>query len=186
MGLRGGRIPRESHSHREQLPSCSTLPHPPPESAGKPSAASLSLWTQWFSLAPVLFAQIGKDRSLNFDPCCVSYFTKGEYILLGGSDKQVTLFTKDGVRLGTVGEQSSWVWTCRVKPDSNYVVGEGPGSAGWAERALPLWAVPAVRWAHRAPFRRWWAARMDLSPSTSSSSAPSTGCTRTAMPTETA
>ncbi|KAM6345384.1 intraflagellar transport protein 122 homolog isoform 11-T14 [Alca torda] len=65
--------------------------------------------------------QIGKDRMLNFDPCCVSYFTKGEYILLGGSDKQVSLFTKDGVRLGTIGEQSSWVWTCKVKPDSNYV-----------------------------------------------------------------
>lgn len=59
---------------------------------------------------------------LNFDPCCVSYFTKGEYILLGGSDKQVSLFTKDGVRLGAIGEQSSWVWTCKVKPDSNYVV----------------------------------------------------------------
>ena len=45
-----------------------------------------------------------------------------EYILLGGSDKQVSLFTKDGVRLGAVGEQTSWVWTCKVKPDSNYVV----------------------------------------------------------------
>lgn len=70
----------------------------------------------------VLFLQIGKDHSLNFDPCCISYFTKGEYILLGGSDKQVSLFTKDGVRLGAVGEQTSWVWTCKVKPDSNYVV----------------------------------------------------------------
>uniref|UniRef100_A0A2K5RZ31 Intraflagellar transport protein 122 homolog n=1 Tax=Cebus imitator TaxID=2715852 RepID=A0A2K5RZ31_CEBIM len=75
-----------------------------------------------FPLVCVLFPQIGKDRVLNFDPCCISYFTKGEYILLGGSDKQVSLFTKDGVRLGTVGEQYSWVWTCRVKPDSNYVV----------------------------------------------------------------
>uniref|UniRef100_A0A2K5I4K7 Intraflagellar transport protein 122 homolog n=1 Tax=Colobus angolensis palliatus TaxID=336983 RepID=A0A2K5I4K7_COLAP len=75
-----------------------------------------------FPLVCVLFPQIGKDRALNFDPCCISYFTKGEYILLGGSDKQVSLFTKDGVRLGTVGEQNSWVWTCQVKPDSNYVV----------------------------------------------------------------
>lgn len=75
-----------------------------------------------FPLVCLLFSQIGRDRSLNFDPCCISYFTKGEYILLGGSDKQVSLFTKDGVRLGTVGEQNSWVWTCKVKPDSNYVV----------------------------------------------------------------
>uniref|UniRef100_A0A671FTF5 Intraflagellar transport protein 122 homolog n=1 Tax=Rhinolophus ferrumequinum TaxID=59479 RepID=A0A671FTF5_RHIFE len=79
-------------------------------------------WGQKLSFYQLSGKQIGKDRSLNFDPCCVSYFTKGEYILLGGSDKQVSLFTKDGVRLGTVGEQNSWVWTCKVKPDSNYVV----------------------------------------------------------------
>ncbi|KAM6060611.1 intraflagellar transport protein 122 homolog isoform 4-T5 [Theristicus caerulescens] len=78
-------------------------------------------WGQRLSFYQLSGKQIGKDRMLNFDPCCVSYFTKGEYILLGGSDKQVSLFTKDGVRLGTIGEQSSWVWTCKVKPDSNYV-----------------------------------------------------------------
>uniref|UniRef100_A0A2K5YAF1 Intraflagellar transport protein 122 homolog n=1 Tax=Mandrillus leucophaeus TaxID=9568 RepID=A0A2K5YAF1_MANLE len=78
-------------------------------------------WGQKISFYQLSGKQIGKDRALNFDPCCISYFTKGEYILLGGSDKQVSLFTKDGVRLGTVGEQNSWVWTCQVKPDSNYV-----------------------------------------------------------------
>ncbi|KAM7095874.1 intraflagellar transport protein 122 homolog isoform X3 [Ciconia boyciana] len=78
-------------------------------------------WGQKLSFYQLSGKQIGKDRTLNFDPCCVSYFTKGEYLLLGGSDKQVSLFTKDGVRLGTIGEQSSWVWTCKVKPDSNYV-----------------------------------------------------------------
>ncbi|KAA8590882.1 hypothetical protein FQN60_001825, partial [Etheostoma spectabile] len=67
--------------------------------------------------------QIGKDRTLTYDPCCVSYFSKGEYIVMGGSDKQASLYTKDGVRLGTIGEQNAWVWTCRVKPDSNFVVG---------------------------------------------------------------
>ncbi|XP_055984967.1 intraflagellar transport protein 122 homolog isoform X2 [Sorex fumeus] len=79
-------------------------------------------WGQKLSFYQLSGKQIGKDRPLNFDPCCISYFTKGEYILLGGSDKQVSLFTKDGVRLGTVGEQNSWVWTCKAKPDSNYVV----------------------------------------------------------------
>ncbi|KAM6413714.1 intraflagellar transport protein 122 homolog [Rhynochetos jubatus] len=78
-------------------------------------------WGQKLSFYQLSGKQIGKDRMLNFDPCCVSYFSKGEYILLGGSDKQVSLFTKDGVRLGTIGELSSWVWTCKVKPDSNYV-----------------------------------------------------------------
>lgn len=87
-----------------------------------PAKPFLVVVVDWSHLLYVLFPQIGKDRPLNFDPCCISYFTKGEYILVGGSDKQVSLFTKDGVRLGTVGEQNSWVWTCRVKPDSNYVV----------------------------------------------------------------
>uniref|UniRef100_A0A8W4FP55 Intraflagellar transport protein 122 homolog n=1 Tax=Sus scrofa TaxID=9823 RepID=A0A8W4FP55_PIG len=79
-------------------------------------------WGQKLSFYQLSGKQIGKDRSLDFDPCCISYFSKGEYILLGGSDKQVSLFTKDGVQLGTVGEHNSWVWTCKAKPDSNYVV----------------------------------------------------------------
>ncbi|XP_013914619.1 PREDICTED: intraflagellar transport protein 122 homolog isoform X2 [Thamnophis sirtalis] len=78
-------------------------------------------WGQRLSFYQLSGKQIGKDRVLNFDPCCVSYFSKGEYILMGGSDKQVSLYTKDGVRLGTIGEQSTWVWTCKAKPDSNYV-----------------------------------------------------------------
>uniref|UniRef100_A0AAY4D3U5 Intraflagellar transport protein 122 homolog n=1 Tax=Denticeps clupeoides TaxID=299321 RepID=A0AAY4D3U5_9TELE len=79
-------------------------------------------WGQRLSFYQLSGKQIGKDRVLNFDPCCVSYFSKGEYIVMGGSDKQASLYTKDGVRLGSICEQNSWVWTCRVKPDSNYVV----------------------------------------------------------------
>uniref|UniRef100_A0A6I8RI89 Intraflagellar transport protein 122 homolog n=1 Tax=Xenopus tropicalis TaxID=8364 RepID=A0A6I8RI89_XENTR len=79
-------------------------------------------WGQKLSFYQLSGKQVGKDRVLGFDPCCVSYFSKGEYIIVSGSDKQVSLFTKDGVRLGPIGEQNSWVWTCRVKPDSNYVV----------------------------------------------------------------
>uniref|UniRef100_A0A1A8SDL8 Intraflagellar transport protein 122 homolog n=2 Tax=Nothobranchius rachovii TaxID=451742 RepID=A0A1A8SDL8_9TELE len=79
-------------------------------------------WGQKLSFYQLSGKQIGKDRMLNYDPCCISYFSKGEYIVMGGSDKQVSLYTKDGVRLGVVGEQTSWVWTCRVKPDSNLVV----------------------------------------------------------------
>lgn len=85
------------------------------------------LFYSWFNVRFSLhLSQIGKDRTLTYDPCCVSYFSKGEYIVMGGSDKQASLYTKDGVRLGTIGEQNAWVWTCRVKPDSNFVVGLRP------------------------------------------------------------
>ncbi|RVE70673.1 hypothetical protein OJAV_G00067380 [Oryzias javanicus] len=79
-------------------------------------------WGQKLSFYQLSGKQIGADRTLSYDPCCVSYFSKGEYIVMGGSDKQVALYTKDGMRLGTIGEQNSWVWTCRVKPESNCVV----------------------------------------------------------------
>ncbi|XP_077073746.1 intraflagellar transport protein 122 homolog isoform X2 [Siphateles boraxobius] len=79
-------------------------------------------WGQKLSFYQLSGKQMGKDRALTFDPCCVSFFSKGEYLVLSGSDRQASLYTRDGVRLGSVGQQSSWVWTCRVKPDSNYVV----------------------------------------------------------------
>uniref|UniRef100_A0A3Q1FPD5 Intraflagellar transport protein 122 homolog n=1 Tax=Acanthochromis polyacanthus TaxID=80966 RepID=A0A3Q1FPD5_9TELE len=79
-------------------------------------------WGQKLSFYQLSGKQVGKDRTLTYDPCCVSYFSKGEYIVMGGSDKQASLYTRDGVRLGTIGEQNAWVWTCRVRPDTNFVV----------------------------------------------------------------
>ncbi len=33
--------------------------------------------------------QVGKDRELGYDPCTISYFSNGEYIVIGGSDRKV-------------------------------------------------------------------------------------------------
>ena len=52
----------------------------------------------------VFVLQVSKDRALGFDPCCASFFSKGEYILIGGSNKACLLYTKDGVKLGTIGK----------------------------------------------------------------------------------
>ena len=35
--------------------------------------------------------QIAKDRTLGFDPCCLSFFSKGEYLMVGGSNKVMYL-----------------------------------------------------------------------------------------------
>ena len=35
--------------------------------------------------------QVGKDRHLGYDPCCLSFFSKGEYLVIGGSDKKVSM-----------------------------------------------------------------------------------------------
>ncbi|XP_066967390.1 intraflagellar transport protein 122 homolog isoform X2 [Macrobrachium rosenbergii] len=78
-------------------------------------------WGQNLSFYCLSGKQVGKERPLGFDPCCVSYFSKGEYLLLGGSNKSCLLYTREGVKLGTVGEQASWVWCCAARPDSNFV-----------------------------------------------------------------
>ncbi|KAK3882424.1 hypothetical protein Pcinc_013198 [Petrolisthes cinctipes] len=78
-------------------------------------------WGQNLSFYTLSGKQVGKERALGFDPCCVSYFSKGEYLLVGGSSKSCLLYTKEGVKLGTIGEQSSWVWCCAARPDSNFV-----------------------------------------------------------------
>ena len=31
------------------------------------------------------------------------------------------MYTKDGVKLGTIGEQNSWVWCCAARPDSSFI-----------------------------------------------------------------
>ncbi|KAK7866290.1 hypothetical protein R5R35_007119 [Gryllus longicercus] len=79
-------------------------------------------WGQTLSFYTMGGKLVGKERPLGYDPLCVNYFNKGEYLLIGGSNKACTLMTRDGIKLGTVGEeQSSWVWCCAVRPDSSFV-----------------------------------------------------------------
>ncbi|RKO92638.1 WD40-repeat-containing domain protein [Blyttiomyces helicus] len=78
-------------------------------------------WNQKLSFFQLSGRQIGKDRNLGFDPCSVSYFTNGEYVVVGGSDRKVTLWTAEGIKLGLVCERDHWVWCCKVRPRQNYI-----------------------------------------------------------------
>lgn len=78
-------------------------------------------WNQRLSFFQLSGRQVGKDRNLGFDPCCISYFAGGEYVAVGGSDRKVTLWTGEGTRLGQVCEREHWVWCCRIKPRQNYI-----------------------------------------------------------------
>lgn len=78
-------------------------------------------WSQKLSFYLLSGSLVGKEKQLDFDPCCVSWFGKGEYLIISGSNKQCMLYSKDGIKLGTVAELKSWAWTSRVRPDSNAV-----------------------------------------------------------------
>ena len=42
-------------------------------------------------------------------------------MVMSGSDKKVTLWNKEGVLLGTIGEFKSWVWGTAVNPVSKAI-----------------------------------------------------------------
>lgn len=33
--------------------------------------------------------QVGKDKNLDYDPCCLNYFSSGDFLVVGGSDRKV-------------------------------------------------------------------------------------------------
>ncbi|CAH1993982.1 unnamed protein product [Acanthoscelides obtectus] len=65
---------------------------------------------------------VGKERNIGFEALKVRYFPHGDYILAGGLNKACIMYTKDGIKLGVVGEQqNSWVWCCDAHPSGNFV-----------------------------------------------------------------
>ncbi len=56
-------------------------------------------WGQNISFYSLSGKQVSKERVLGFDPLCLSYFSKGEYLMVGGSNKSCVLYTKDGVKV---------------------------------------------------------------------------------------
>ncbi|KAJ3403303.1 hypothetical protein HDV05_007909, partial [Chytridiales sp. JEL 0842] len=96
-------------------------PAPDPSKIEGGEMLAVADWNQRLSFFQLNGRQIGKDRFLGYDPNCVSYFANGDYVVIGGSDKKVTLWTSEGIKLAPVCERDSWVWCCKVKPKQNYV-----------------------------------------------------------------
>lgn len=62
-----------------------------------------------------------KDRQLGFDPCSLAFYGDSEYILIGGSDRKVSMYTKEGVFLKVVAEQEDWVWSVKSRPKQKFL-----------------------------------------------------------------
>ncbi len=78
----------------------------------------------------VVLNKTGKERKLGFDPCALSWLVKdaykqesrAEFILVGGANKECTIYSREGFKLGTVCTQDAWIWCCCSKPDGSAVV----------------------------------------------------------------
>ncbi|XP_023027775.2 intraflagellar transport protein Oseg1 isoform X1 [Leptinotarsa decemlineata] len=65
---------------------------------------------------------IGKERNLGYEALKVKYFPHGSFILIGGLNKACSMYTKEGIKLGVIGDtQNAWVWCCEAHPSGNFV-----------------------------------------------------------------
>ncbi|XP_013114597.2 intraflagellar transport protein 122 homolog [Stomoxys calcitrans] len=83
-------------------------------------------WSQTLSFHTLSGQMVGKERSIGFDALCLTYLPNGEYCLLSGCTASVHCFTREGVRLGTLGDNLdiSWIWSVDVHPNGQtYTIG---------------------------------------------------------------
>lgn len=94
-----------------------------PVSVGNKDILCIADWNQTISFFTLGGQSVLKERQLGFDPLIVSYFPDGEFFIVAGCNKAVQLFTKDGIRLGMLGEiHESWIWTTAIHPFGSSMV----------------------------------------------------------------
>lgn len=90
---------------------------------------AVGCWDQTLSFYKVSGQEYGREHKLEFDPCTIDFFSNGDYFVLGGSNKKVQFWSREGVYLGELGERDDWVWSVSVRPKQNNVcVGSNDGS----------------------------------------------------------
>jgi intraflagellar transport protein 122 len=82
---------------------------------------AVGAWDGTLSFFDSAGKQRSKDKELGFDPASLGYFANGEYLVVGGSDGKVVMFTSEGVRLQSVVERPDWMWACKVRPTGNFI-----------------------------------------------------------------
>jgi hypothetical protein len=58
---------------------------------------------------------------------------------------QANVYSREGVCLGAVAEQESWVWTCKPRPGSNN--NQVVGTISLVPRPIPCCNIENVEWA---------------------------------------
>ncbi|CAH8841801.1 unnamed protein product [Trichobilharzia szidati] len=80
-------------------------------------------WSQKLSFYQLNGRQTGKDRTLGFDPCNLTWFgAKCESVAVCGSNKACQLYNSEGMRLACVNKQQSWIWCCSTRQGYNQIV----------------------------------------------------------------
>jgi intraflagellar transport protein 122 len=134
LGLYNGHISIRSSSGEEQVRiERGTAPiwtlNWCPKEGQETNVLAVADWSQRLSFFEATGRQVGKDRQLNYDPCSVNHFGTGDYVLMGGSNKKVQLWTCEGILVDEVCQREGWVWSCKAQPNSPYfAIGSDDGT----------------------------------------------------------
>mmetsp|Transcript_12222 Transcript_12222/g.20266 ORF Transcript_12222/g.20266 Transcript_12222/m.20266 type:complete len:1132 (-) Transcript_12222:126-3521(-) len=115
---------RDKHGHEKirierSSPIWSLKWAPAASNADNPDILTVGCWDKTLSFWHLSGARFGaQDIRLDFDPCSISYFDGGEYMLIGGSNRQVSLYTKEGKFLMVLAKLADWVWTVQARPST--------------------------------------------------------------------
>lgn len=70
--------------------------------------------------------RIQGERPLRFYPCGLSIANLGgnrtNYMIIGGSNQKVNIYSRDGLRLAELTSKNSWIWSCACHGESDRVV----------------------------------------------------------------
>lgn len=80
-----------------------------------------SSWNKKISFYDLDGKQVGRDRPIDFNACTLKHTPSGDFFLMGGSDKKLTLWTSEGVKLNTVLESKGWVWSSQMRSKQNQI-----------------------------------------------------------------
>ena len=81
---------------------------------------AVGCWDQTLSFFDPSAKQI-KFEKLDFDPCVITPYQNGEYWIVGGSNKELFLYSKEGIRLCSLGKGEDWMFACAPRPQSSQV-----------------------------------------------------------------
>ncbi|KAJ1434177.1 hypothetical protein B484DRAFT_394171 [Ochromonadaceae sp. CCMP2298] len=82
-------------------------------------------WDKTFSLYKLAAgsSKLMTEKQLKYYPCSVTYagnpLTKSSYLLISGSNRKVTLYSREGARLSEVCLKDSWIWACAAHGESD-------------------------------------------------------------------
>lgn len=112
-----------------QAPIWTLTWNPVPTKADPTDVLVVGCWDQTLSFYKVSGQEYGKEHKLDFDPCCIDFFSNGDYFVLVGSGKKAQLWSREGIYLSDLGEREDWIWSVAVRPrQNNVVIGCNDGS----------------------------------------------------------